>query len=117
VRQRDLTDVENTFRSLKYEFVRHYFWHKPLSAVPILETFPAASRRRVLRIRECARGIISHRGLKTVVKWMLRPNDLFQMMPYPFPQTPPTLASRMIDRLLTSKIAYRISPSMVNIFP
>lgn len=28
---REIRDVENTFSMLKYEFVRHYFWHMPLS--------------------------------------------------------------------------------------
>lgn len=26
---RDLDDVENTFEALKYEFIRHHYWHKP----------------------------------------------------------------------------------------
>lgn len=25
---RDLNDAENTFKALKYEFIRHYYWHK-----------------------------------------------------------------------------------------
>src|SRR6266849_4425822 len=27
----DLTDVNYTFRALKYECIRHHFWHKPLT--------------------------------------------------------------------------------------
>ncbi len=30
VQKRDLQDVEFTFEALKYEMVRHYFWHKPI---------------------------------------------------------------------------------------
>lgn len=31
VKERDLADVQNTFRSLKYEWIRHYFWEAPLT--------------------------------------------------------------------------------------
>ena len=30
VNKRDLRDVEYTFRSLKYELIRHHFWHEEL---------------------------------------------------------------------------------------
>jgi len=30
VNKRDLTDVKYTFRSLKYELIRHHFWHREL---------------------------------------------------------------------------------------
>jgi Domain of unknown function (DUF4186) len=31
VHQCDLTDVGYTFNALKYEWIRHHFWHKPLN--------------------------------------------------------------------------------------
>ena len=31
VQSRDLCDIEHTFRSLKYEWIRHYFWEAPLT--------------------------------------------------------------------------------------
>jgi len=27
VKRHDLTDIDHTFRALKFEFIRHYFWH------------------------------------------------------------------------------------------
>lgn len=30
VRQRDLSDVKNTFKLLKYEWVRHVYWHRKI---------------------------------------------------------------------------------------
>jgi Domain of unknown function (DUF4186) len=35
VHQRALGDIENTFTSLKHEFIRHVFWHKPLNQYAI----------------------------------------------------------------------------------
>lgn len=35
VRRRDLNDVRHTFESLKFEKVRHHFWHKPINQIAI----------------------------------------------------------------------------------
>jgi len=33
VQQRDLADVDFTFQSLKYEWIRHHYWHMPIDEV------------------------------------------------------------------------------------
>jgi hypothetical protein len=48
----DLSDVPYTFRALKYEFVRHYFWHKTLSQKAINHAKRKGKRQLRQRIRQ-----------------------------------------------------------------
>jgi|ERR1041384_615059 hypothetical protein len=72
VRQRDLSDVANTFKSLKYEFVRHYFWHKHLSQKAINHARRKGKRGLRQRIRHHLENVIGpqhpfHDGFQTTM--------------------------------------------------
>ena len=58
VHKRDVNDAAFVFKSLKYELVRHHFWHKPIDA----RTENHALRKGRLGLREAAR----HRLTKCV---------------------------------------------------
>jgi len=56
VRNRNLADVGYTFQALKYECIRHFFWHKPLNQRAINH----ARRKGKVRLRECVRRHLEH---------------------------------------------------------
>jgi hypothetical protein len=51
IRTRNLADVAYTFKALKYECVRHFFWHKTLNQRAINH----ARRKGKRRLRDCVR--------------------------------------------------------------
>lgn|ERR1022692_1595283 len=51
VHRRDLMDVQYTFEALRYELIRHHFWHIPLSEYAI----NYARRKGALALRSAAR--------------------------------------------------------------
>lgn len=68
----DLKDVPYTFTSLKYEFVRHHFWHKPLSQKAINHARRKGKRRLRERIRHHLEVVIGpehpfHDGFQTTM--------------------------------------------------
>ncbi len=56
VRTRNLADVAYTFEALKHEYVRHFFWHKPLNQHAINH----ALRKGKIELRDCARRHLEH---------------------------------------------------------
>ena len=56
VRRRDLHDVAYTFEALKFETVRHFFWHKPINKRAINH----ARRKGKRRLRKCVRRHLEH---------------------------------------------------------
>lgn len=56
VRQRNLSNVVYTFEALKYECVRHFFWHKPLNQRAVNH----ALRKGKVEMRDCVRKRLEH---------------------------------------------------------
>lgn len=72
VHRHDLKDVSYTFTSLKYEFVRHHFWHKRLSRKAISHARRKGKRRLRERIRHHLEIVIGperpfHDGFQTTM--------------------------------------------------